>query len=55
MRLETKQFKIYTDWIFLLPTIQIDLNSPEYMEKNFTISFHFLVFHFRLLWMKESK
>ena len=55
MRLETKQFKIYTNWIFLLPTIQIDIDSPEYMRTNFAICFHFLVFHIRLLWMKESK
>lgn len=55
MKLKIKQFKIYTNWIFLLPTIQIDLNSAQYMEPNFAICFHFLIFHARLLWIKESK
>lgn len=52
MRLKYKQFKIYKDWIYLLPTIQIDLNSAQYMGPNFAICFHFLIFHARLLFMK---
>ena len=55
MRLKYKQFNIYKDWIYLLPTIQIDLNNAQYMEPNFAICFHFLVFHARLLWLKETQ
>lgn len=55
MTLKKKQFRIVKDWLFIIPTIQIDLNSPQYKAKNFTLGFHFLVFHARLVWMKEKE
>ena len=52
MKLYRRDFKVYKDWIFILPTITVSLNDPQYRPKNISIEFHFLIFHARLLWMK---
>lgn len=48
-----KDFEIYKNDIHLLPTIRTVINDRMYTEKNFSIEFHFLVFHARLLFVKE--
>lgn len=48
-----KDFEIYKNDINLLPTIRTVINDRMYTEKNFSIEFHFLVFHARLLFVKE--
>ncbi len=53
MKLYRKEFNIYRNWITLIPTVEIQINSLFYVNRNISISFHWLVFHARLLWLKE--
>lgn len=53
MKLHRKDFKIYKDWITLIPTVEIQIDSLFYVDRNISISFHWLIFHARLLWLKE--
>lgn len=53
MKLYRKDFKIYKDWITLIPTVEIHIDDMIYVDRNISISFHWLVFHARLLWLKE--
>ena len=47
-------FKIYTDWIYLLPTIEIHTEDMRYIPPEIiSIALHFLVFHARWLWRLE--
>lgn len=55
MKLHRKDFKIFKDYIFLLPAIILSFNDPYYIEHNFAIEFRWLVFHARLLWKSESE
>lgn len=50
-RLDRINFKIYKHDIYLLPTIRVYLDDMVYMNQNFSIELHFLVFHARLLFM----
>ena len=43
------------DWIFLIPTVVIQLNDPCYIEKSLLIAFHFLIWHFRWYWRGEVR
>ena len=52
-KLKNKQFEIYKKDIYLLPTIRFYIDNALYIHKNFSISFHWLVFHGRLVFMKE--
>ena len=52
MKLKLKQFVVFKDDIYILPTIVLNINSFQYDVPNFAICFHFLIFHARLLWMK---
>ena len=54
MKLYSKDIFVFRNWITLVPTVEIHIGDPQYKEKNFTISFHWLVFHARLLWIKED-
>lgn len=54
MKLYKKQFNISKDYIFILPTITLNLNEPYYLDRNFAIEFHWLVFHARLLWLEKE-
>lgn len=40
--------------IYLLPTVRVYVNDLVYLHKNFSIEFHFLIFHGRLLFMKKK-
>ena len=55
MKIYRKDFKIFKDYIFLLPTIVLSFNDPIYTVRNFAIEFRWLVFHARLLWLAESE
>lgn len=55
MRLYRKDFYIFKDFIFILPTIILTFNVPIYIERNFAIEFRWLVFHARIMWMAESE
>lgn len=52
MKLIRKNFRVYKDYIFLLPTIALDFNDPIYAQISLAIEFRWLVFHARLVWMK---
>jgi hypothetical protein len=53
-KLERKDFKTDFNIIHLFPTIKIGINDMPYIKENFSIEFHFLVFHGRLLFMKDG-
>ena len=47
-------FKIYTDWIYFLPTIEIHTEDMTRIPSEIiSIALHFLVFHARWLWRLE--
>jgi hypothetical protein len=52
-KLYRKDFEKWLDRITFLPTIELLIDSPQYDAKNFSIVFHFLVWHGRLLFCKE--
>ena len=51
MKLERKDFGIWKNDIFILPTLRVYFNNLLYGYKNFSIEFHWLVFHARLLFV----
>ena len=52
-KLDRKDFQVYTNDIYILPTIRVYLDNLIYLDRNFSIEFHWLVFHGRLLFMKN--
>ena len=47
-------FRVYTDWIYPLPAIEIHTEDMCRMPPEvINISIHFLVFHIRWLWVKQ--
>ena len=54
MKLYRKDFRIFKDLFYILPAIILAFNEPIYIERNFAIEFRWLVFHARILWMKEK-
>jgi uncharacterized protein YpiB (UPF0302 family) len=53
-RLERKDFCIFKNEIMIIPTIRIFIDNMVYKEKNFSIEFHFLIIHTRLLFVKQG-
>lgn len=53
-RLYRKDFEIYKKDIYILPTFRIYLNNMIYKERNFSVEFHFIIFHARLLFVNEN-
>lgn len=53
-RLERKDFCIFKNEIVIIPTIRIFIDNMVYKEKNFSIEFHFLIIHARLLFIKQE-
>ena len=54
MRFEKFTFKTYRDWIYPLPSIEINVNAPEYYYKNLAICAHFIIWHFRWFWIDRK-
>ena len=54
-RLERKDFCIFKNEIVIIPTIRIFIDNMIYKEKNFSIEFHFLIIHARLLFIKQGQ
>ncbi len=54
-KLGRADFAIYKNDLYILPTIRIFINDMIYVDKNFSIEFHFLVFHGRLLFIKIKR
>ena len=55
MKLIRKDFCIFKDYFYILPSIALAFNDPRYVQKTFQIEFRWLVFHARLLWVKEGE
>ena len=47
-----KDIEIWKKDIYFLPTIRLFINNMMYWDDNFTIEFHFLVFHAKVMWKK---
>lgn len=54
-KLFRKDFNIWKNEIFFLPTVATVINNMLYAEENFSIEFHFLVFHARLIFFKKGR
>ena len=54
MELYQKKIEIYTNSIYLIPTIKIVLKEYCFLGKTRGIEFHFLCFRGRLLWLEED-
>lgn len=52
-KLDRKDFEMWLDRITFLPTVELLINEPHLDAKNFSIVFHFLVWHGRLRFCKE--
>lgn len=53
MKLYCKNIDVWMWEIYLLPTIKLCINAPQYNDKNISLEFHFLFIHARLLWFEE--
>lgn len=51
--LDKMDFEIYENDIYLLPTVRVYINDMMYIQPNFSIEFHFLIFHGRLFFVKK--
>lgn len=49
MKITRKDFCIWKNDIYIIPTFRIFMNNQIYVSRNFSIEFHWLVFHTRLL------
>lgn len=54
MKLFRKDFQIWKNEIYLLPTIKVCINNPVYAKRNLSLEVHFLVFNARLLWLEDN-
>lgn len=54
MKLFRKDFVMWKNEIYILPSIEIRINNMEYTEKNCSICFHWMVFHARLLFLESE-
>ena len=54
MKLTRKDFRVWEDDIYIIPTFRIFINNQMYLNRNFSIEFHWLVFHIRLLFTQAE-
>lgn len=57
MKLIRKNFYIWENDIYVFPTFRIVRNNSTYVSHIFSIEFHWLIYHMRLLfkWVKVRK
>lgn len=55
MKLTRKNFCIWKNDIYIIPTFRISTNNQVYTNRNFSIEFHWLVFHARLLFEQSER
>lgn len=53
-KLHKKDVQKWTDMIYLLPTVVVVADNFIYSEKNFSIEVHFIMWHFRFLFLREK-
>lgn len=46
--------EVWKNDVYLFPTIRIFVRNQIYGRDNFSVEVHYLVFHFRWLWIKED-
>ena len=46
--------EVWKNDIYLFPTVRIFVRNQIYGRDNFSVEVHWLVFHFRWLWIKED-
>lgn len=51
-KLYRKDFEVWKKDFYILPAIRLFIDNMMYLDKNFSIEFHFLTFHARLLFME---
>lgn len=49
-----KDFEVWKDCIYILPTFKVVVNNRIYDRKNLAFEFHFLIWHCRLLWCRKG-
>lgn len=54
MKFKHFYFQICWNWIVLIPTITIMIDEQMWYDKNFSIQFNWLCFHFKWLWIKNN-
>ena len=52
-KLHSKDFEIWKQDLYILPTVRVFIDNRMYLDRNFSIEFHFLMLHARLLFMEE--
>ena len=55
MELAIKEFKKDFGWFFILPTITVTKDDPNWGGKNLQIAAHFLGFHGRLFYAEREE
>lgn len=55
MKFHSKDFITDKKYIHLLPSVEIVIDEYIYMCHNFSIRFHWLIFHTRLMWMEDEE
>ncbi len=53
MKMYRKDFCVWKNEIYIIPTFKMIVNNPIYTNRNISIEFHWLIFHARVLWMEE--
>ena len=48
-------FEIWKHDIYILPTVRIVIDDLMYWQKSYSIQFHFLCLHARLLWLRRDE
>ena len=54
LKLFSAEFEIWTNEIYLLPTIRLMCNNHIYCRKNLEICFHFMCFNARLFFVERE-
>ena len=55
MKLYKVDREVWSNNLYLLPTVQIKTRTPVYTCKNLAIELHFLIFHVRFLFLEEKE
>ena len=55
MKLIRKDFYVWKKDIYIIPTFRIFIDNLMYQNHNFSIEFHWLVFHVRLLFEQVER
>lgn len=54
-KLFRRDFEIWKNEFYILPAFKVVIDSMFYNDRNFSIEFHFLTLHARLLWLRRAK